>query len=182
MIAEDVARGFEVTGLAHRVHEGTKLTTDQLVANVLTLTAEDLVGYDAVVDAVGAWEDETAYVVHDGLHRIVQLLKGTDTRFLKVGGTNTLYIACDVGGLADELQFANVRVVESFHGVAVPVARRGQPTAGGTARSGWRVRRSGSAARGCPVPGRSERAAARQCCGPCGHIRSRNLPLVGRGR
>ena len=96
VIQEAAARGFAVTGVAHRAHEGSTLATDRvLIKDAAALTPADLAGFDAIVDAIGAWDEKTAHIVYDGLHHIVQLLKGTETRYLKVGGTNTLYIDAD---------------------------------------------------------------------------------------
>lgn len=96
VIAEAVARGVDVTGLAHRAHADTVLATNQVeTKDVMALTRADLSGYDAIIDAIGAWDEKTVHVLYDGLHHVVQLLRNTETRYLKVGGANTLYIDAD---------------------------------------------------------------------------------------
>lgn len=57
----------------------------------MDLTKEDLAGFDAVVDAFGAWSEEalpghTATSVH-----LCDILSGSDTRLLIVGGAGSLY-------------------------------------------------------------------------------------------
>lgn len=96
MIREAVKRGMDVTGVAHRAHDDVELGIDQvLVKDVTALTAEDVAGYDAVVDAVGGWDETAVKVLYNATQHLVKLLKGTDTRYLKVGGANTLYIDDD---------------------------------------------------------------------------------------
>lgn len=43
-----------------------------------------------MVDAVGAWTSATQSIHFQGLLHVIQLLNGTNTRYLKVGGANTL--------------------------------------------------------------------------------------------
>lgn len=58
----------------------------------MDLTRADISGMDAEVDAVGAWDPMNEAVHYQGLLHVIQLLTGTPTRYLKVGGANTLYI------------------------------------------------------------------------------------------
>lgn len=96
VIAEAVGRGMQVTGVARRAHDDVVLATGEvLIKDARALTADDVDGYDAVIDAVGVWDEAGAPLIYQGLHHIAQLLKGSDTRLLKVGGTNTLYIDAD---------------------------------------------------------------------------------------
>lgn len=56
------------------------------------LTAADLAGFDVVVDAFGAWTPETLNQHSTSLKHICDVLSGTDTRLLVVGGAGSLYV------------------------------------------------------------------------------------------
>lgn len=56
------------------------------------LTKEDLSGFDAVVDACGAWTPETLDAIPNAVKKLCELLKETDTRLLIVGGAGSLYV------------------------------------------------------------------------------------------
>ncbi|GAA3621878.1 NAD(P)-dependent oxidoreductase [Secundilactobacillus similis] len=83
-------RGHTVTGVAHRKH-AHPLVANLLIKDIRDLTATDVLGMDAVIDAVGAWNPKTESVHSEGLAHVTALLKGSQTRYLKVGGANTLY-------------------------------------------------------------------------------------------
>lgn len=82
--------GHVVVGVAHRRHKHP--VVDQLILkDIQALTKDDVKGFDAVIDAVGAWVPQTQVVHTLGLAHVIALLQGTKTRYLKVGGANTLY-------------------------------------------------------------------------------------------
>ena len=56
------------------------------------LTTDDLKGFDAVVDAFGAWAPETLPQHSTSLRHLCDILSGTDTRLLVVGGAGSLYV------------------------------------------------------------------------------------------
>ena len=58
----------------------------------MELTAQDLEGFDAVVDAFGAWTPETLPQHSTTLAHLSGILSGTDTRLLVVGGAGSLYL------------------------------------------------------------------------------------------
>lgn len=60
--------------------------------DLFDLTAEDLKGFDAVVDAFGAWNEETLPLHSTSLRHLCDILSGTDTRLLVVGGAGSLYV------------------------------------------------------------------------------------------
>lgn len=63
-----------------------------LIKDLMALTKVDLAGYDAIIDATSAWSPETFFLHTDGISHIANLLRGTKTRLLKVGGAGTLYL------------------------------------------------------------------------------------------
>lgn len=58
----------------------------------MDLTKEDLAGYDAVVDGFGAWKDEDQPQHITTSQHLCDILSGTDTRLLIVGGAGSLYV------------------------------------------------------------------------------------------
>lgn len=90
VIAEALDRGFAVTVFG-RHEENNTLAKDYRKKDVFELTRDDLKGFDAVVDAVGAWALETLYIIPKAAIFLADLVKGTDTRLVVVGGAGSLY-------------------------------------------------------------------------------------------
>ncbi len=90
VIEEAVNRGFDVTGFG-RKDNNTK-AQHYVKKDLFDLTAEDLKGFDAVVDAFGAWTEETLPLHSTSLKHLCDILSGTDTRLLIVGGAGSLYV------------------------------------------------------------------------------------------
>jgi hypothetical protein len=90
IIAEAVSRGLEVTGFGR----GENNTQAQIYIrkDLFDLTADDLNGFDAVVDAFGAWTEDTLPQHSTSLKHLCDILSGTDTRLLVVGGAGSLYV------------------------------------------------------------------------------------------
>lgn len=90
IITEAVNRGFEVTAF-DRKENNTDAQT-YVRKDLFDLTTEDLSGFDAVVDAFGAWTEETLAGHSTSLAHLCNLLAGSDTRLLVVGGAGSLYV------------------------------------------------------------------------------------------
>jgi len=91
VITEAKSRGFEVTAFARNQAEIDG--ADQvIVKDIFDLTKEDLVGFDAVVDAFGAWTEDTLPQHSKSLSHLCNCLSGSDTRLLVVGGAGSLYV------------------------------------------------------------------------------------------
>lgn len=90
VITEALNRGFEVTAFGRK--ENNTDTKDYVRRDLFDLTAEDLKGYDAVVDAFGAWTEDTLFQHSTSLKHLCDILSGTDTRLLVVGGAGSLYV------------------------------------------------------------------------------------------
>ncbi len=91
IITEAVNRGFEVTAFGRREENNTEAQT-YIQKDIFDLTADDLKGFDAVVDAFGAWTADTLHLHSDSLRHLCDILSGTDTRLLVVGGAGSLYV------------------------------------------------------------------------------------------
>ena len=91
IVKEAKARGFAVTAFARRDAE-IDGADEVIVKDIMDLTAEDLAGFDAVVDAFGAWTEDTLPLHSTTLAHLCDILSGTDTRLLVVGGAGSLYM------------------------------------------------------------------------------------------
>lgn len=91
IVKEAKERGFEVTAFARREAEidGADAV---IVKDIFDLTKEDLAGFDAVVDAFGAWTEDVLPLHSTTLSHLCDILSGTDTRLLVVGGAGSLYV------------------------------------------------------------------------------------------
>lgn len=90
MIEEAISRGFDVTAFGRR--ENNTKAKDYVQKDLFDLTADDLKGFDAVVDAFGAWTEDTLEQHSTSLKHLCDILSGTDTRLLVVGGAGSLYV------------------------------------------------------------------------------------------
>ena len=90
IVAEAANRGIEVTAFVRRAVEVAG-ANKIVVKDIFDLTAGDLNGFDAVVDAFGAWTPETLPQHSTTLKHLCDLLSGTDIRLLIVGGAGSLY-------------------------------------------------------------------------------------------
>ena len=87
VIREAKNRGFEVTAFARNQAEIDG--ADQvIVKDIFDLTKEDLVRYDTVVDAFGAWTEDALPQHSTSLAHLCDCLSGSDTRLLVVGGVD----------------------------------------------------------------------------------------------
>ena len=75
------------------VRGGNRTSAEKaVVKDIMDITAADLSGFDAVVDAFGAWTPETLDQHSTTLAHLCDCLSGTDTRLLIVGGAGSLYV------------------------------------------------------------------------------------------
>lgn len=91
IVKEAKDRGFDVTAFARREAD-IDGADEVIVKDIMDLTAEDLAGFDAVVDAFGTWTPETLDQHSTTLSHLCDILAGTDTRLLVVGGAGSLYV------------------------------------------------------------------------------------------
>lgn len=89
IVKEALKRGLDVTSI---VRDSKKSPTDKyLVRDVYSLKAEDVKGFDVLVDALGFFGPMVKEYVPATEH-LIDILKGTDTRLLVVGGAGSLYV------------------------------------------------------------------------------------------
>ena len=87
---EAVQRGLDVTAVVRG--ENRSAASQSISRDVLDITAEDLRGFDVVVDAFGAWTEDTLPLHSSSLKVLCDALSGTDIRLLVVGGVGSLYV------------------------------------------------------------------------------------------
>ena len=90
IVKEAVERGLDVTAIVRG--ENRSAAKNALVKDLFDLTNADLKGFDVVVDAFGAWTPETLPLHIASLKHLCDILSGTDTRLLVVGGAGSLYV------------------------------------------------------------------------------------------
>ena len=90
IVKEAVNRGLDVTAVVRG--ENATAAQKALKKDLFDLTADDLKGFDAVIDAFGAWMEETLPLHSTSLKHLCDILSGTETRLLIVGGAGSLYV------------------------------------------------------------------------------------------
>lgn len=123
IISEAVERGLDVTAFGR--HENNTQAASYVQKDVFDLTKTDLQGFDAVVDAVGTWELTNLYVIPKAAAYLADLLKGTDTRLLVVGGAGSLYVNPEhTSTLELQPDFPDAyKPVSATHGSALAILR-----------------------------------------------------------
>lgn len=87
---EALQRGLDVTAVVRG--ENRSAASRSISRDILDITAEDLKGFDVVVDAFGAWTEDTLPMHSTSLKVLCDALSGTDTRLIVVGGAGSLYV------------------------------------------------------------------------------------------
>lgn len=111
---EAAARGYDVTGFVRGNDKVANPKVKTVVKDLFDLTREDLVGFDVVIDAFGAWTSETLPLHKTSLKHLCDVLSGTRVRLLVVGGAGSLYV--------DPEHTVQVKDLESFPDMFKPLA------------------------------------------------------------
>lgn len=90
IVKEAVSRSLDVTAVVRG--ENATEAKEVLKKDLFDLTADDLKGFDVVIDAFGAWTEETLPIHSTSLKHLCDILSGTETRLLIVGGAGSLYV------------------------------------------------------------------------------------------
>ena len=90
IVKEAVSRGLDVTAVVRG--ENATEAKEVLKKDLFDLTTDDLKGFDVVIDAFGAWTEETLLLHSTSLKHLCDILSGTETRLLIVGGAGSLYV------------------------------------------------------------------------------------------
>lgn len=114
LVDEAVSRGYDVTGFVRGSDKVANPKAKTVVKDLFDLTREDLIGFDAVIDAFGAWTPETLPLHRTSLKHLCDVLSGTKVRLLVVGGAGSLYVNPE--------HTVQVKDLESFHAMFKPLA------------------------------------------------------------
>ncbi len=90
IVKEAVSRVLDVTAVVRG--ENSTAAQKVLKKDLFELTAEDLKDFDVVIDAFGAWTEDTLPQHSTSLKHLCDILSGTKTRLLVVGGAGSLYV------------------------------------------------------------------------------------------
>ncbi|MBD7915825.1 NAD(P)H-binding protein [Clostridium sp. Sa3CUN1] len=90
IVKEAVERGIDVTAIARG--ENKSVAKNYIQKDLFDLTREDLSGFDVVIDAFGAWTEETLPLHSTSLKKLCDLVSGTNIRLLVVGGAGSLFV------------------------------------------------------------------------------------------
>lgn len=90
IVKEAVDRGLDVTAVVRS--ENKTAARKAIERDLFALTADDLAGFDAVIDAFGAWTEDTVPQHGTALQHLCDILSGSNTRLLVVGGAGSLYV------------------------------------------------------------------------------------------
>ena len=91
LVAEALKQGYDVTAIVR--NKGYKNGDVKVVyKDIFELTKADLSGFDAVISAFGAFTDATFPLYKKVAIHLANLLSGSSTRLIIVGGAGTLYV------------------------------------------------------------------------------------------
>lgn len=90
VVKEAVNRGLDVTAIARE--ENQTVAEKYIRKDLFDMTAEDVAGYDAVVDAFGVWAEELLPLHSKSLMHLCDIVSGTEKRLVVVGGAGSLYV------------------------------------------------------------------------------------------
>lgn len=90
IVKEAMDRGMDVIAVVRG--ENKSAAQNVIAKDLFDLTKEDLAGFDAVVDAFGTWTEDTLPQHSTSLAHLCDVLSGTDTRLLIVGGAGSLFV------------------------------------------------------------------------------------------
>ncbi len=114
LVQEALSRGYEVTGFVRKESDAVAPAAKKVVKDLFDLTREDLAGFDAVIDAFGAWTPDTLPLHKTSLKHLCDILSGTKVRLLVVGGAGSLYVNAE--------HTVQVKDLESFPEAFKPLA------------------------------------------------------------
>ena len=91
LVEEALNRGHNVKAVV-RNNNSVPAGVEVLEKDLFDLTLNDLKDSDVVIDAFGAWTEETLPQHSTSLKRLCDILSGTNIRLLIVGGAGSLYV------------------------------------------------------------------------------------------
>lgn len=90
IVAEAVNRGLDVTAIVRG--ENKSVAKKFIQKDIMALTKDDVKNFDVVIDCFGAWTPETLPLHTTTSQHLCDILSGTDTRLLIIGGAGSLFV------------------------------------------------------------------------------------------
>lgn len=103
IVEEAVKRGMDVTAVVR--NDNHTNAQHAIIKDAFDLTKEDLAGFDAVVSAFGVWDPNKMDELPREVKHLADLLSGTNTRLLIVGGAGSLLVPGTYTALVDTPDF-----------------------------------------------------------------------------
>ena len=111
IVKEAAERGHDVVAFARG--ENKTVASNYVSKDILEITAEDLKGFDVVIDAFGVRSEEALPLHSTTLKHLADVLSGSSTRLLVVGGAGSLYL--------DDTHTVTVSETDDFPAEYLPV-------------------------------------------------------------
>ncbi len=92
LVDEAISRGYDVTGFVRKGRKVANSKAKTVEKDLFDLTYDDLKDFDVVIDAFGAWTEETLPLHRTSLKHLCDILSGSGIRLLVVGGAGSLYV------------------------------------------------------------------------------------------
>jgi len=89
---EAIARGHEVTAVVRDRSKVNEPKAKVLEKDLFSLTYDDIKENDVIIDAFGAWTEDTLPLHQTSLKHLADILSGKSNRLLVVGGAGSLYV------------------------------------------------------------------------------------------
>lgn len=100
IVKEAMERNLDVTAFVRG--ENKTVAKKAVQKDLFDLTVADLEGFDAVVDAFGAWAPEELSGHSKSLKHLCDILSGKKTRLLVVGGAGSLFVNAEHTAVVSE--------------------------------------------------------------------------------
>lgn len=92
ILKEAIARGHEVTAIVRDSAKVNEPKAKVFEKDLFALTYDDIKEYDVIIDAFGAWTEDTLSQHQTSLKHLAGLLSEKKNRLLVVGGAGSLYV------------------------------------------------------------------------------------------
>ena len=89
---EAISRGYDVTGFVRKGRKVANPKAKTVEKDLFDRTYDDWKDFDVVIDAFGAWTEETLPLHRTSLKHLCDILSGSGIRLLVVGGAGSLYV------------------------------------------------------------------------------------------
>lgn len=90
IVDEAIARGHEVTAIVRG--ENRSHAPEAIITDILDITAEQISGFDALIDAFGAYAEDQLPLHDASAQHLADLSTATGVHFYVVGGAGSLFV------------------------------------------------------------------------------------------